>query len=58
MESSIVQQAVSSHLYQELSVGQNTVLIREGFPQVIKRGHAIPAKRANKSCSVSQNQIF
>lgn len=34
-----------SHLHQELPVGQNTVLIREGFPEVIKHGHAIPAKR-------------
>lgn len=37
---------ISSHLHQQLSVGQNTVLIREGFTEVIKRGHGISAERA------------
>lgn len=33
----------SSHLQQQLPVGQNTVLIGEGFPEGIKRAHALPA---------------
>ncbi len=40
----------SSHLHQELSVGQDTVLVREGFTEVIKHDHAISAKRAEKIC--------
>lgn len=40
-----------SHLHQQLSVGQDTVLIGEGFPEVIKRGHAVPATRAETGCS-------
>lgn len=34
-----------SHLHQEFSVGQNTVLVRERLPEVIERGHAVSANR-------------
>lgn len=47
-----------THLRRELSVGQNAVLIGEGVAEIIKRRHAVSARKTKKSTVVSFQPVI